>query len=83
MTPQVCAAVRWPRRRLSFDDADGFSLRIEDDLHFAALELGYDPRDFLVKREFPFSIIRSLAQHEGLDDGAQQVRRQLAVRHYH
>lgn len=61
------------------NNTDGLCLRVEYDLHIATFELADDVRHLVLEREFLLPIIRPLTQDEGLDDGVQQVRRQLGV----
>ena len=56
--------------------------RIKDDMHFTAVELAYDVRDFLLERILSLPVVRALAQHEGFDDAPQQVRGECRVRNY-
>src|ERR1700694_5605158 len=65
------------------DNAHGLGLRIEYDAGVAALELADDVRHFVLERKFLLPVIRSLAQHVRLDDGMQQIRRQIGVRHHY
>src|SRR5271167_4948283 len=64
-------------------DGDAFGLWIEHDPGLATLELADDPRDLVVKRNFPLAVVGALAQDEGLDDGMQQFSGQLRIRHHH
>jgi hypothetical protein len=69
-----------PRLRLA--NTDGFGFRIEYDLCFAAFELADDVRHLILERKFFFSIVRTLTKYVRLDDGVQQVRRQLGIRNH-
>src|ERR1035438_7841359 len=69
-----------PRLRLA--NTDGFGFRIEYDLCFAAFELADDVRHLILERKFLFSIVRTLTKYVRLDDGVQQVRRQLGIRNH-
>jgi hypothetical protein len=71
------SAIRYPLSAFNLlhsDDIDCLSVRVEDDLRLAAIELTHYVRDFLRERVLPVAIVRSFAQHERFNDARKRIR---------
>lgn len=55
---------------------------VERDLRFAPFELANHLCNLLIEREFLFTVIRPLTQHERLDNTSQCLRRERRVGDY-
>jgi hypothetical protein len=51
-------------------DVYALGIRIKNDVRFAAFELTDHSFDLLIERDFLFTVVGPLAQHERLDDGS-------------
>ena len=65
--------------------ADIHALRsgVVDNMRIAFAQLLLHMGYFLVERVVTFAVLSAFAQHERLNDGAQQFRRQVLRRHEH
>jgi uncharacterized protein len=58
-------------------DIDALGVRVEHDAGLATLELPHHVRNFLFELDFPFAVVRSLAQYERFDHPAERLGGEL------